>query len=100
MSDHQYPALWNFLGGYLHQDWRLDHATPSDALRDFAQGSPQLARQLPDEIDRVLTLDLEDEALDELMHQLGSFYSPRGDGEEAHQWLRNIRDLARLITGP
>lgn len=30
-----FPHLQAFLSGYLHQDFLLDHSTPSDALRAF-----------------------------------------------------------------
>lgn len=34
-SPERFPHLSAFLGGYLHQDFALDHKTPADALRAF-----------------------------------------------------------------
>ena len=42
------------LGAYLHQDWPLEFDDEWAALDRFAQDSPELAGQLPAEIDLVL----------------------------------------------
>lgn len=42
MLDQQYPALWQFFGAYLHQDWREEYESTDAALRDFVSGNPDL----------------------------------------------------------
>jgi len=34
-AEAEFPALRAFLSGYLHQDFTLEHASPSDALSAF-----------------------------------------------------------------
>ena len=52
-----FPALAQFLGGYLHQDFLLDHGSAPAAARSFrAEASPEEARAVDEELDRLLGL--------------------------------------------
>ena len=52
-----FPALAQFFGGYLHQDFLLDHGSAPAAARSFrANASPDEARAVDDELDRLLIL--------------------------------------------
>ena len=52
-----FPALAQFFGGYLHQDFLLDHGSAPAAARSFrADASPDEARAVDDELERLLTL--------------------------------------------
>ena len=52
-----FPALAQFFGGYLHQDFLLDHGSAPAAARSFrADASPDEARAVDDELDRLLIL--------------------------------------------
>ena len=98
MLEDEYPALWQFLGGYLHQDWDLDYGTTSDALHDFMEGSDELATQLPLEMEQVLTTKTDDEVLERFLVELGSCYVPSRAGKNPRTWLRDLQDEARLLT--
>lgn len=97
MLEQQYPALWQFLGAYLHQDWREDYESPSAALRDFVSGSPGLAVVLPREVDLALASTSDDAVLEELLASLGSFFVPSRAGENPRDWLRHLKDETRLL---
>lgn len=46
-----FPHLQAFLAGYLHQDFLLDHPTPTDALRTFlAEANATERRALRDDV--------------------------------------------------
>lgn len=93
MLQEQYPALWQFLGAYLHQDWRDEYRTTGEALNAFLSEEPDLARLLPGEI-KALLRATEDPDLDALIERLGSFFVPRLSGVDARAWLVSVADLA------
>lgn len=100
MLNGDYPALWQLLGGYFHQDWDFDYASPEEALEDFFDGQPVLAPKLADEIERVLALEKSDDELDALILEFGSSYLPTSNGVRSQTWLSGIRDLARSLPQP
>lgn len=97
MSEQQDPALWQFLGAYLHQDWREEYESPSAALRDFISGDPAFAVDLPTEIEQVLTSTADGPALEETLVKLGSFFLPSRAGEDPRDWLRGLQEEAQLL---
>ncbi|KRE97413.1 hypothetical protein ASG76_01430 [Nocardioides sp. Soil774] len=97
MLEQQYPALWQFLGAYLHQDWREEYESTSDAVQDFVTGSRVLAVNLPPEIDDVLASATDDVSLEELLVDLGSFFIPSRAGLDPRDWLRQMKDEAQLL---
>lgn len=38
----QFPALYQFLGGYLHEDWADDYPDLWHAVDDFIDGEPEM----------------------------------------------------------
>jgi hypothetical protein len=97
MLEEQYPALWQFLGAYLHQDWPDEYESPSAALRDFVSGEPRYAEDLPAEIEQVLSSTADDAALDETLGNLGSFFVPSRAGQSPRDWLRRMQGEAQLL---
>lgn len=95
----QYPALWQFLGAYLHQDWPEEYESPSGALRDFVSGEPRYAGDLPAEIEQVLGSTADDAALDETLGELGSFFVPSRAGENPRDWLRRLKAETQVLLG-
>ena len=87
----EYPALWHFLGAYLHQDWQDDYPTLADALTDFMDGEPALAPRLGPDIDSLLGSTATSGEVDVLIVRLGSFFNPSSAGLDARDWLRTIR---------
>jgi hypothetical protein len=98
MSEQQYPALWQFLGAYRHQDWREEYESPSAALRDFVSGDSGYAVDLPTEIERVLISTTDDAALEETLVDLGSFFLPSRTGQDPREWLSSLRDETRVLV--
>jgi hypothetical protein len=98
MSDQQYPALWQFLGAYLHQDWREEYESPSAALRDFVSGDPRFAVDLPTEIEQVLSSPVDDATLEATLVNLGSFFVPSRAGQNPRDWLRSLRDETQVLV--
>lgn len=97
MLEQQYPALWQFLGAYLHQDWPDEYESPSAALRDFVSGEPRYAGDLPSEIDQVLHSEADDAALEETLVNLGSFFVPSRTGQSPRDWLRRMEGEAQVL---
>lgn len=97
MVEQQYPALWQFFGAYLHQDWREEYESTDAALRDFVSGNPDLGVELQDELQQVLTTT-PDDVLDELIGNLGSFFVPSSAGQTPRDWLLGLQDQAQLLA--
>lgn len=87
------PALWLFMGGYLHQDWREEYNSTEVAFEDFLRSEPHDALRVSDELRRVLDSDLDESALGDLLQQLGSFYLPEADGLTTREWLVRLLNL-------
>ena len=98
-ADSEFPALFQLFGGYFHQDWRQEYATPSAALTAFIEEAPpEAVREAAVELQRVLDLPIDDEALTKLLHAgFDCNYVPSQDGLTATQWLTAVRD--RLQPG-
>jgi len=55
-ADGEFPALFQLFGGYFHEDWREDNASPDDVIDAFLREAPQerlliVARRAADELD-------------------------------------------------
>src|SRR5687767_9269519 len=86
-------ALWLFMGGYLHQDWREEYDSTELAFQDFLRSEPRDALRVSDELRTVLDSDLDESALRDLLQQLGSFYLPDADGLTTREWLIRLLNL-------
>ncbi|MFD2882572.1 contact-dependent growth inhibition system immunity protein [Pseudomonas lini] len=52
----RFPALFQFLAGYFHEDWSCDHESEDDVVRSFvAESSPERISQVKDELQVVFT---------------------------------------------
>lgn len=87
------PALWLFLGAYLHQDWQDDYASTQEAFRDFLASEPQDASAIRAELRTVLDSGRDEQALENLVRDCGSFYTPRNDGIATSAWLAGLLAL-------
>lgn len=92
MSHTGYPALWQFLGAYLHQDWRDDYADTNEALSDFMTGEPAVAPALVSEINRLLATTESSGEIEAAILELGSFFVPSASGDDPREWLLRMRD--------
>jgi hypothetical protein len=94
----EFPALWQFLGGYLHQDWRHEYASPEAAFRDFLDGEPGLAEETAAELTAVLASGRDEDDLKSLVLEGGSFYLPSNDGIAPSAWLARLLSMCPGAT--
>ena len=81
VSGDAFPALRQFLRGYLHQDWQDEHDSPEEAARQFCEdASPEERQDVAQEWDafRRQTKNLSLPAISTLLSgPLGTAWSPR-----------------------
>jgi contact-dependent growth inhibition (CDI) system CdiI-like immunity protein len=95
-----YPALTQLLGGYFHQDWREDHASPEAAIEAFIRDtSAQTITAAAADIDRLLRAGFDAAALAELLTDgFDCNYIAETDGLSSAAWLTQIRDSLRAAA--
>ncbi len=82
------------LGGYLHQDWPLDHADAESAVRAFvADRSPDEVAEALAEVEHLRTTQGDDELTNVLTSVID--YWPPGDGLTFRQWIDQLVNLLR-----
>lgn len=87
------PALWLFLGAYLHQDWQDDYSSTQEAFRDFLASEPQDVSAIQDELTAVLDSGRDEQALEKLVLDCGSFYCPSRHGIATGTWLAELLEM-------
>lgn len=87
--DPHYPALWQLMGAYLHQDWDLDHATADAVAHEFIDQDISHYASFRSELQALLD-DSTDEQLEPLMAESGAYGVPSADGRDARQWLTEL----------
>jgi CdiI immunity protein len=87
----EYPALWHFLGSYLHQDWQLEYTSPFLALEGLISHGKDAGFELVKDIDRLLAVCTTDVELETFLWDLGSYYRPSLRGEDPRAWLFQMR---------
>jgi len=92
-----YPALAQLLGGYYHQDWHEDHATPDAALHAFADGaSPETVDAAAGDVDRLLGAGFDDAGLARVLADgFDCNYVPVANGLTPAWWLIHVRETLR-----
>ena len=91
-----YPELYQFLGGYFHQDW-VDSDSFEDVVRDFLARNPAATiRQATRELEEFMRLDIpENELRDILRHDLRSYVRAPGMGLTYRQWLEAVLHILK-----
>ena len=90
-----FPQLRQFLGGYFHQDWVVEHATWEEVVDDFIAESPRHAvLECTSELRDLLAAELPDAELDTVLERLGCSVDPVALGLSSAEWLRLV--LERL----
>jgi hypothetical protein len=100
ISASMFPALRQFLRGYLHQDWQEEHDSPAEAAQQFCEdASPKERQEVAREWEafRQQTKNLSLPAISALLsHQLGAAWNPKAkDALEAISAV--FRPFARKI---
>ena len=93
----EFPALWQFLGAYLHQDWRHEYSSPEAAFREFLD-DPGLAVETAAELTALLASGRDEDALKSLVLEGGSFYLPSNDGIATSAWLAGLLSMCSGAT--
>jgi hypothetical protein len=88
----RFPHLLQVFGGYLHQDFDLDYASPDEALRAAGREYNDIPAAV-NEIDRMLEGALDDRQLLDDVERLTAGYSPELDGWQIRPWLDHARDI-------
>lgn len=86
-------SLYQFFGGYYHQDWEMDHGRSDEVLQRFVTDSSEgMRHELVAELDALLDSCETDDALSAIVfHDLGCFYDPSQEGITMRTWLRSLR---------
>jgi len=92
MNQNQYQHLRQLLGGYLHQDWRLDFSTPEEAIGAFKEKEPQECIEgVCRELEEVIPLIKETKEPEKFLWQvLWCYYNPQADGLTVADWLERV----------
>ena len=93
MNDHNYPALTQFLGAYLHQDFMLEYGSPDEAISAFISSeSPESIHAACNELEQVIShVEGLDDPENFLWRVLGCYYMPKADGVTVADWLKLVR---------
>ena len=95
----RYPELYQFFGGYFHQDWG-DSGSFQNVVHDFQVELDETVRQATRELEEFLELDLPEEELREiLLNDLGSYVHAPGLGLTYRQWLEAVLDILKKGAG-
>jgi hypothetical protein len=91
------PALYQLMGGYLHQDFDVV-GDLDDNIDLFASDSPALAALLPREVESVLETYTTEDELEAFCDRMGCEVVPL-EGEGGYRgWLTQIAERVRLAT--
>ncbi len=90
-----FPNLWQFFGGYFHQDWTHDSSDPDVIIRTFIDdSSSHVLVSVHTELNSLLNQDLSDADLRESLTKLGCYVHYPAIGMTAREWLTHV--CARL----
>ncbi len=92
----RYPQLFQLFGGYLNQDW-ADYGTADAAIDAFASEGPDERPAAAQEVSKLLR-DQDDDALEQLLGELGTGYDYRADGFSARSWFERIAGRLRGMS--
>jgi len=89
MTKEQLPALAQLCGAYFHQDWDLEAPDALGVIRNYLKDeSISQTLQTIEEIDRLVSLNLEPQQLKNLLEsELNCYYNPAVYGISHHSWL-------------
>lgn len=102
---NKFADLYQFFGGYFYQGWASDYnwetARPNFAavVRHFkAVNPPATVTRVKNELEDLLSIDLGETELSEILGELGSNFYPLAENLSSREWLENI--LAVLRESP
>jgi hypothetical protein len=96
MNRDEFPAMEQFLGGYFHQDYLLDYATPADAVAAFLNEAPrEIVRATYDEMEKLLPVPRQMDNPCAFLLEIGRYYDPRLVGLAVVNWFKELRKKLR-----
>lgn len=103
LADRRARARSNFAGvseffGYFHEDWVDDYPGPWDVVDDFIEDQPQLAAELPEEVDRLLQEYPSEAQLKQLFWELHCCYHIEADNWTYRGWLAAVAERVKQAT--
>lgn len=92
LSSGPFLALQQFFGGYFHQDFLLDYASPQDAVLAFkSEASGEVIREVCGELEQLMEAQRNSDGIKDLLLSLGSYYEPSSAGLSDIEWLAHIQ---------
>ena len=83
--------LVQFFGGYFHEDWDLEAATPVGVVAASVNANPKMKAEVAAAIRSLLAeLRTDSELGHALFHDFGCYYDPEADGLTARAWLTAV----------
>lgn len=92
---NMFPHLFQFFGGYFHQDWPCDYEKPDDVIRHFIlESTPEMRTAARQEIALFLELKMDEVASrSTLFEVLGCSYYYPNEWPSANAWLQHVLEL-------
>jgi hypothetical protein len=91
------PQLRQFLGGYFHEDWVVEHAKWEEVVDEFIAESPRHAvPECASELRDLLAEGFDDGELATVLERLGGSVDPSALHLRTGTWLRQV--LERLTA--
>lgn len=92
----EWDALRTLFGAYLHQDWKEMYGDAWGAVGEFRSLElPDYVSRAADQVRLFLDSDYDEEELDAITGQLGSYYYPPGGGWTYRGWLTELEGFLR-----
>jgi hypothetical protein len=99
MMRDRFPDLAYFFGCYFHQDWDLEANTWQGVVQNFLNGEhPDYVKAATTQLGQLLSMNLDEKALEEALDELGNFRSPAPQTYGA--WLNELHWLLRRGIRP
>jgi hypothetical protein len=87
-----FDAVTELVQGYFHEDWGDDYADPWDVVDDFIDDQPQLAADLPEEVNSLLQQCPSEVQLKEFLDGLHFSYYVPADNWTYRGWMTAVAD--------
>ena len=96
----EYPALWQFFGGYLGPDWPDEYANEWAALDDYLKDHHDVASRFASEVQLLLAEHPSEDAVRHVIFdEFHSAYLAEVDGWRYREWLQALADHVLRATG-
>jgi hypothetical protein len=93
-----FAGVTELVQGYFHEDWVDDYPGPWDVVDEFIRDDPQLAAELPEEVDSLLQLYPSEVQLKEFLDGLHFCYYVKAHGWTYRGWLLAVADRVKQTT--